>query len=211
MKNLIKILLAFFIIVNSYNVNAQRNKKTLISGYVLDSNKKPVTNTVIFIDGAKQKIKIRSNGYYSIALKKAPKKLMFYSNTYGVLDYTYTGRKKINITFDIPKSKDNTDYIAIAKKRNPDNIRYRNIYEYLRGKVAGVYVKPDNTIVIRGITSLKGSNEPLFVVNKIALTNKDDIESVNPNDIKSVEVLKGADASQYGVRGAAGVVVITTF
>jgi TonB-dependent SusC/RagA subfamily outer membrane receptor len=208
MKNTIKVLVLFIAFISFNDLNAQKRNLT-ISGYVLDSDKAPVANTMIFIDGIKQKRVTDSKGYYTIKLRRVPKKLMFYSTKYGILDYPYSGKKKINITYNIPETKNSNQPKEIV--RNPNNFRYRSIYDYLRGRVAGVYIKPDNSIIIRGNTSLKGSNQPLFVLNKIALSNKDDIESINPNDIKSVKVLKGADASQYGIRGAAGVIVITTY
>lgn len=83
---------------------------------------------------------------------------------------------------------------------------YSNIYDYLRGRVAGVLVGPDNSIRIRGINSVNSSNEPLFIVNGMEVR---DISNINPLDVKSIDVLKDASASIYGNRGANGVIVIT--
>jgi TonB-dependent SusC/RagA subfamily outer membrane receptor len=210
MKNLLKIIALVFIFTFSNNSSAQKSQKIVIKGQVLDSKKNPVANTVIFVDNIKQKVKTSSKGYYSLRLENRPKKIMFYSETYGVLDYTYTGKKIINIKFDIPVTKVKTSAKSKIKKRNPDNLRYTNIYEYIRGKVAGVQVLDDLSIRVRGITSLNGSNEPLFVLNDIALFGNTALESINPNDIKSVKVLKGSDTAIYGSRGAAGVIVVTT-
>jgi len=212
MKNLVKIIFFVFIFTFSINNNAQSSEKIVIKGQVLDSQKNPVANTVIFVDNIKQKNKTSSKGYYSLRLDKKPKKIMFYSEIYGILDYVYTGKKIINIKFDIPSTKINSRETAqsIIKKRNPDNLRYTNIYEYIRGKVAGVRVLDDLSIRVRGITSLNGSNDPLFVLNGIILFGKSAIESINPSDIKSVKVLKGSETSIYGVRGAAGVIIIKT-
>ena len=63
--------------------------------------------------------------------------------------------------------------------------------------------------MIRGITSYAG-NDPLVVIDGVSATI-DDLNSVNPNDIKSVNILKDAAlASIYGVKGGSGVIVITT-
>jgi TonB-dependent SusC/RagA subfamily outer membrane receptor len=60
-------------------------------------------------------------------------------------------------------------------------------------------------ITIRGINSIN-SNDPLFIVNGIPGSSIDDI---SPKSVKSIEILKGSNASIYGSRGANGVVLIT--
>ncbi|WCT11700.1 SusC/RagA family TonB-linked outer membrane protein [Mucilaginibacter jinjuensis] len=83
----------------------------------------------------------------------------------------------------------------------------------LQGQVAGVQVissgQPNSTpqLRIRGTGSLLAGVNPLYVVDGV-LTN--DIRNINNNDIVSVDVLKDASAAIYGVRGANGVVIITT-
>lgn len=82
---------------------------------------------------------------------------------------------------------------------------YLDIYDYLRGRVPGVIVKPDKSILIRGINSINSSTEPLILVNGIEIR---DLSTLNPQDVKSIDVLKDASASIYGVRGANGVIII---
>lgn len=85
----------------------------------------------------------------------------------------------------------------------------------LQGKVAGLTVVQDtgdpstgSSLRLRGGTSLTASNSPLIVVDGIAGV---DINIVQPNDIKSIDVLKDASATAiYGSRGANGVIIITT-
>ena len=84
---------------------------------------------------------------------------------------------------------------------------YSNIYEYLRGRVAGLIVNNDNSITIRGVSSIYGSNEPLILVDGIEMS---DISTIHPDDVKSVDVLKDPSVtSLYGSRGANGVILIT--
>jgi TonB-dependent SusC/RagA subfamily outer membrane receptor len=61
------------------------------------------------------------------------------------------------------------------------------------------------SIKISGSSSLNASTEPLFVVDGIIVNS---IEDISPQTVKSIEVLKGPDASVYGMRGANGVIVI---
>lgn len=68
------------------------------------------------------------------------------------------------------------------------------------------------TVAIRGGQSSAGGTDPLFVVDRVPIGNSySQIESmVNVNDIKYINILKGADASKYGTRGNNGVVEIVT-
>ncbi|MCI4650154.1 SusC/RagA family TonB-linked outer membrane protein [Phaeodactylibacter sp.] len=110
--------------------------------------------------------------------------------------------------------------------------REMNVVNSLSGKVAGVNVATTATgaagssrVVIRGNNSLSGGNQPLYVVDGIPIDNTnlgsagmwggadggDGISSINPEDIETISVLKGASASAlYGYRSANGVILITT-
>ena len=67
----------------------------------------------------------------------------------------------------------------------------------------------DTRVQIRGISSMSGKNEPLYIVDGMPYDGK--LTSISPNDIKSITVLKDAAASSlYGSRAANGIVVITT-
>ena len=67
------------------------------------------------------------------------------------------------------------------------------------------------TINVRGVRSLSASNTPLYVVDGIPLMSNSGIETLNPQDIESIDVLKDASATAiYGSRGANGVILVTT-
>lgn len=107
-----------------------------------------------------------------------------------------------------------------------------NVANSLVGKVAGVNVSGVATgpagssrVTIRGNTSISGDNQPLYVVNGVPLDNSnlgsagkwggadygDGISSINPDDIESISVLKGATAAAlYGYRAKNGAIMITT-
>ncbi len=110
--------------------------------------------------------------------------------------------------------------------------RELSISNFLTGKVAGLQVSHTSSgiggssaVTIRGNSSLTGSNQPLYVVDGVAISNNghsggglwgdldygDGIGDLNPNDIESVSVLKGPNATAlYGSRGSNGVIMITT-
>lgn len=102
--------------------------------------------------------------------------------------------------------KTNTYSVSSVKTKDSDLATYANIFEYLRGRVAGVDVRPDNSIVIRGINTINGNTDPLFIVDGIEVA---DISNIPPQEIKSISVLKDASASIYGSRGGNGVILIT--
>ncbi len=114
------------------------------------------------------------------------------------------------------------------------NVKQNNFVNSLSGKVSGVQIRTNNNfggstnVVMRGNKSLTSSNQVLFVVDGVPLDNSvtntsqqraggtgydygNAISDINPNDIESMNVLKGASASAlYGARAANGVIVITT-
>ncbi|MEZ4943753.1 MAG: SusC/RagA family TonB-linked outer membrane protein [Saprospiraceae bacterium] len=114
------------------------------------------------------------------------------------------------------------------------NVRNQNVVNSLSGKVAGLQISRNNSIggstnvILRGTKSLTGNNQALFVVDGIPFSNDltNDANSrtgrggydygnaaadINPDDIESVTVLKGAAATAlYGSRASNGVVMITT-
>jgi len=87
----------------------------------------------------------------------------------------------------------------------------------LQGEVPGVVVtrtsaqpgRENWNFQINGVTSVNGQ-DPLVVIDGVALNNNNELNSINPNDIESVSVLKDGAASIYGARAAYGVVLITT-
>lgn len=112
---------------------------------------------------------------------------------------------------------------------NPDALNETkdpNIVNSLSGQVAGVQVVPSgfNTgsarIIIRGNSSLTGNNQPLFVVDGMPIDNApgdgnldygNNASDINPQDVESIQVLKGPNAAAlYGSRAANGVILITT-
>jgi len=89
------------------------------------------------------------------------------------------------------------------------------IEEILAGRIAGVQVGRDETgaltVRIRGGSSINGPNEPLYVIDGIAIQPGPggSLAGINPSDIESIQVLRDAMATAaYGVRGANGVIVI---
>ena len=122
--------------------------------------------------------------------------------------------------------------ISQVKGDEMNRVKTTNPMQALRGKVAGVNISNGATgikgsarVVIRGNSSFNGANQPLYIIDGISLQNQqlgsagewggadngDGLSAINPDDIKSISVLKGgAAAALYGSRASNGVIIIKT-
>ena len=108
-----------------------------------------------------------------------------------------------------------TGSIASIKADKLKDVTTPGVSGMLQGKVAGVSISPLSgqpgagvTIRIRGIGSLQGNKEPLWVIDGVV---GDAVAELNPNDIETISILKdGSAAALYGSRGANGVIQVTT-
>ena len=149
------------------------------------------------------------------------------------------------VGYGTQKKKDLTGAIASVNSEDLGKTPALSFDQSLQGKVAGVQISQTNgapggniNIMVRGISSITGSNSPLYVVDGFpigtggggsnlsnfsnssysssgmanATTEKiNPLSTINPSDIESIEILKDASATAiYGSRGANGVVLITT-
>lgn len=150
------------------------------------------------------------------------------------LEVDITQLSEVVVTsFGIEKSKQSLGYaVQSVGGKELAEVRQPNIVSALQGQVAGVQIT--NTgggpgmgarILVRGVTSLNpnADNQPLFIVDGVPIDNSTNENStysrgmsnraadINPNDIETISILKGAAATGlYGVRAANGAIVITT-
>lgn len=116
------------------------------------------------------------------------------------------------------RKRDFTGSVGSLDGENLTNIPSSNIGQNLQGRIPGVFVSQNNgspgaqsKIRIRGGNSIKGSNDPLYVIDGFIVGTDFNLNNINSNNIKSIEVLKDATSiGIYGSRGANGVILITT-
>lgn len=121
------------------------------------------------------------------------------------------------IGYGTAKKTDLTGSVASVKMSDIEDVPNTSLDQALQGKVAGVEImntsgEPGATtsIRVRGSRSISASNEPLIVVDGVT-DAVDDMSEINPDDIKSISVLKDASSTAiYGTRGSNGVIIITT-
>ncbi|MFV0419008.1 MAG: SusC/RagA family TonB-linked outer membrane protein [Dysgonomonas sp.] len=189
------------------------------------------------------------NGYYSIRTKKNDVLVFSYLGfeTYETqiisdkpldisLKSTTTELNEVVITsLNIPREKKALGYAVQAVSGQVLATRPTNALSALSGKISGLQIISSggnlggsSRVTLRGINSITGNNQPLFVVDGIPLDNTDmntsstingsagkdvgsTIQDINPDDILDINVLKGPSAAAlYGTRAANGVILITT-
>ena len=207
-----------------------------VKGHVKDAQGEPVigatvrvantqTATVTDFDGnftlqANQgaDIQVSYIGYQTVTVKAAPSVEVTLKDDETVLNDV------VVIGYGTVKKNDLTGSVSTLKPDSKNKGLVVNAQDMLAGKVAGVNVtSSDGTpgggaqIRIRGGSSLNASNDPLIVIDGLAMDNDgvkglaNGLSLVNPQDIESFSVLKGASATAiYGSRGSNGVIVITT-
>ena len=116
------------------------------------------------------------------------------------------GEEEINVGYGTVTKDNNNFSVSKLKVEGKQAITYTDMYDYLRGRVPGVTVTSSNSIIIRGISS-NNQTEPLILVDGVEI---DDLSTVDPNMVDTVEVLKDGSSSIYGIRGGNGVILITT-
>ena len=126
------------------------------------------------------------------------------------------GTEEVPVAFGTQQRDEITGSVSSVPMDEATGRRYSSVEEMLAGKVAGVQVTRTASgisVRIRGSGSLRANNEPLYIVDGVAvLPGRGGVGvSVSPHDVERIEVLKDASAAAlYGSRGANGVVVITT-
>jgi TonB-dependent SusC/RagA subfamily outer membrane receptor len=230
-RSQMKTKIYFLILLSVFSLNGltaqKRDKKVVISGYVVDKNQYPVVNAGILIDNTEAQYVTDANGYYKVKVNSAASKISFIVPGLGIIEEPIDGRKRINISLDasVPQQVYNmhneADDINIGygteSKQNlttPVNkingrenkfASYATIYDMIRGEVPGVKVS-GKSIKVQNASSFLMGTEPLYIVDGVTMRS---IDLVMPQMVKSIEVLKGASASIYGSRGSNGVILIT--
>lgn len=198
-----------------------------LTGKVTNYKNKPVAGVKIYLDTVYSNVATNKAGEFEVQLPEHVGAINIFSYDYGLLSSKFNNEDKMNFMFLEPEKEaksrlkkgdkvslgysdvdkkyivNNKTTIAVATDKNV--VIYRNIYDMIRGRLAGVSVSMDNKIIIRGVSSFFYSSEPLFIVDGIIVSSIDDILPVN---VKSLSVLKGADASAYGMQGSNGVLII---
>ncbi|NOU59299.1 SusC/RagA family TonB-linked outer membrane protein [Marinifilum sp. JC070] len=195
-----------------------------VKGKVADDSGAPLPGVSIVVKGTSIGTATDIDGNYTLTLEEGQKTLVF--SFIGMLtqEVAYKGQEVLNVTLfaDTEQMAEVvvTGYQTIAKERatgsfqivnseDLDNVASLDITQKLVGVASGVKVDKDGQIVIRGQATLSAETQPLIVVNGLPWMGQ--LSEINSEDVEQISVLKdAASTSIYGVRGANGVIVITT-
>ena len=235
----------FFLFVVCFSLGLQAQTQT-IKGKITSVAGDPLPGAYILQKGTKNGTSTDFDGNYELTLLDNQGKTLLFSYlgyksaekeigtstlvNVSLVEESQSLDEIVIIGYGAEKRKDVTGAIGSIKAKDLEDQVYTNISETLQGQASGVFVNSDSgepgagiSIQIRGINSLTGSSQPLYVLNGIPLEVETQAEgdlyyaatnplaSLNPNDIESIEVLKDASATAiYGARAGNGVVLITT-
>lgn len=203
-----------------------------VSGTVVDINGDPLIGVTVSVKGTSNGTATDFDGNYSLKNVAENATLVFSYVGCQTLEVKVAGKSKINVTlkddsamlddlvvvgYGVQKKTDVTGALSHISAEELESRPVNNAFEALQGKAAGVDITSSErpgtigSIRIRGERSLSASNEPLYVVDGVPIMSASGIETINPRDIESIDILKDASATAiYGSRGANGVVIITT-
>jgi TonB-linked SusC/RagA family outer membrane protein len=224
-----------FSTLGSMNLNAVAASK--LTGTVTDENGAGMPGVTIAKKGTSSGANSDVNGKYSIDVN--PGDVLVYSFVgYKSQEVKITNQSVLNIQLAVDaksleeivvtgygnqKKKDFLGSSSSIKSATIQEMPVVSVESAMQGRMTGVQVQQSSgqpgagiSIRVRGVTSIAGGNEPLFVIDGVPQYNNDNramngMSSFNASDIESIEVLKDASATAiYGSRGANGVVQITT-
>ncbi len=220
-----------------------------ITGQVRDSKGDPVPFANITVKGTNTGVAADVNGNFSIQLNEGASLIVSSAGFAEQEIKVGTSSSSVIATLQTQGNLQEVVVTALGIRRTRNTVPYAaqqvlgdevsknrssNFVQNLSGKVSGLEIRQSNTlggstnVVVRGVKSISGNNQALFVVDGVPIDNTNakstnqatgrggyDYGSasadINPDDIESVTVLKGAAATAlYGAQGGNGVILITT-
>ena len=208
-----------------------------VTGTVIDDFGEPVLGANVVVKGTANGATTDLDGNFSFRAPKGSTIVISFIG-YKAQEVVFDG-SPLNITlqedselledvvvigYGVARKNDLTGSVTAMKPDEKNRGVVTNAQDMLQGKIAGVNVTPGSgapgtgaTIRVRGGSSLNASNDPLIVIDGMALDNQgvkglsNGLSMVNPADIETFTVLKDASATAiYGSRGSNGVIIITT-
>lgn len=213
-----------------------------IKGKVTDQANVPISNVSIVVKGSASGTTSDAEGNFTISVSGSARVLVISSLNFASQEVSIVNKETVSVTlapiaqdlqevvvvgYGTKKKSDLTGSVTTLKPQDIENRPFTSVDKALQGKVAGLQSlassgQPGSTqsIVIRGISSVNGSSNPLWVIDGVPVNTGDVsrlqttanlLSTLNPNDIESISVLKdAASQSIYGSRAANGVIVVTT-
>ncbi|WP_116108430.1 SusC/RagA family TonB-linked outer membrane protein [Lewinella sp. IMCC34191] len=213
-----------------FAITISAQEKT-VTGTVSDTDGLTLPGATVLVQGTSRGTQTDFDGNFSLDVSTGAVLVFSYAG-YAPTEVTVDNRSTYDVVlqsdatildevvvvgYQTQKKSDVTGSVVSVQADELTTQPVNNAFEALQGKAAGVDITSSQrpgtigSIRIRGNRSLTASNSPLFVVDGIPLLSASAIETINPRDIESINILKDASATAiYGSRGANGVVIVTT-
>ncbi|MEO6549693.1 MAG: TonB-dependent receptor [Ferruginibacter sp.] len=223
-----------------FSLMALSQSRTVTGKVTSGQDQTPMSGVSVLVKGTTTGVSTDDNGNFSISAPSASAVLVFsYSgfapqqvavgsqsklNLILKPDNTTLGEVLVSVGYGRQRKSDLTGSVGSVKASQLLERPSASLNEGLAGRIPGVQVNTNSgrpggqtNVRIRGFSSINTSNNPLYVIDGVALpvgsqsANSNAIDFINPSDIASVEILKDASATAiYGARGANGVILVTT-
>lgn len=207
---------------------AQAQQRLSLSGKVVDSGGNPITGATLSLEGQDQQVSSQTDGTFSLSYETGntlrvtsvgymPFRMMLTGQTVFTVVLQHASEaldEVVVVGYGTQRKGEITSSIASVKSEDFTKGAVKDAGQLIQGKVAGLRISTpsgdpgeSSQINLRGLNSINGSQNPLVIVDGVP----GDLNTVSPEDIESIDVLKdGSAAAIYGTRATAGVILVTT-
>lgn len=229
-KLLLGICASICCIFLSSQVYAQQ--KTITGTVTNSKDKAPVAQATVSVKGSNVAVSTSANGEFSIIVPSGKTTLVISSVGFDVAEENIAGKSTVNVQlaertsnlnevvvtgYTSQKRKEITGAVSVVNVKDMKTIPTGTAEQMLQGQASGVTIigsgQPGGSsqVLVRGVTSF-GNTTPLVVIDGMQSSPGDlsTLHDLAASDISSIQVLKDAQAAIYGVRGSAGVIIVTT-
>jgi TonB-linked SusC/RagA family outer membrane protein len=211
-----------------------------ITGTILDDKSAPLQSATVSEKGGTASTQTDLNGKFRINVSAATKALVISFVGMQTTEVSIAGRSAISINLQPTTNANMNEVVVIgygrARRVNLTSAQTSvsskeiertvntTVEQAIQGRAAGVYITQNSgqpgggiSVAIRGISSINGNTEPLYVIDGVQIqgggttSSSNPLAGLNPSDIEDIQVLQGPSATAiYGSRGTNGVLLITT-
>lgn len=205
--------------------------QTAVKGQVVDEQSEPLPGASVIVKGSSTGVSTDIDGNFTIKAQPGTMIVVSYVG-YKTREMKVPASGDMRVVLsDASQSLDEVVVVGVAMKKSDltgavSHIDAKvltekpvtNINDALQGRLPGVNITPsvtpgdDSSIKVRGTNTINSGSSPIYVVDGLVMDNSFGFfNSININDVESIEVLKDASSTAlYGSRGANGVIVVTT-
>lgn len=218
--------------IRNTEIHELTQKSSIVKGIVKDQHGEPLLGVSIVVKGTTNGTTTDLDGNFTLDIGEPKGILSFSFIGFQTKEVVYNGQKTLDVVlnedseildevvvvgYGSQKKGEITSSVTSVKASDFNKAPVVNPMQLVEGRVAGLTVSRGSSdpngevkVQMRGASSLKGSNEPLVIIDGMP-GNMSSLNAISPEDIEAIDVLKdGSAAAIYGTRGNNGVIIVTT-